>query len=94
MPSEDNRDQRKPGRWLMIVLFAAVLCAFTVSAGFVLARQQLLQRQTTQLGQTAALGPHVLVTQVSAGVCRRRSNFPPAFTDTSKIRSTRRSPDT
>ena len=76
MPSEDNRDQRKPGRWLMIVLFAAVLCAFTVSAGFVLARQELLQRQTTQLGQTAALGPHVLVTQVSAASPSRTIELP------------------
>jgi multidrug efflux pump subunit AcrA (membrane-fusion protein) len=60
----------------MISLFAAVIVAFTVSGGFVLAKQQLLQRQTTQLSQTAALGPHVLVTQISGGAASRTIELP------------------
>ncbi|HWJ40834.1 MAG TPA: efflux RND transporter periplasmic adaptor subunit [Candidatus Limnocylindrales bacterium] len=75
-PSEENRNQRKPGRLLMIALFAAVFVAFTVSGGFVLARQQLIQRQTTQLSQSAALGPHVLVTQISGGAASRSIELP------------------
>ena len=75
-PSEENRNQRKPGRLLMIALFAAVFVAFTVSGGFVLAKQQLIQRQTTQLSQTAALGPHVLVTQISGGAASRSIELP------------------
>ncbi len=73
---EDNRNQRRAGRWLAIALSAAVFFAFTVSAGFVLARQQLIQRQATQLGQTAALGPHVLVTQVSGGSLSQTIELP------------------
>jgi multidrug efflux pump subunit AcrA (membrane-fusion protein) len=75
-PSEENRNQRKPGRLLMIALFAAVFVAFIVSGGFVLARQQLIERQTTQLSQTAALGPHVLVTQISGGAASRTIELP------------------
>ena len=60
----------------MIALLAAVIVAFTVSGGFVLAKQQLLQRQTTQLSQTAALGPHVLVTQISGGAGSRTIELP------------------
>src|SRR5208282_1539823 len=76
MPSEDSRNQRKPGRWLMIVLFVAVLCAFGLSARFVLARQELLQLQTTELAQTVALGPRVLVTQISGGATSRTIELP------------------
>jgi len=73
---EENRDQRKPGRLLMIVLFAAVLVAFIVSGGLVLARQDLLQRQTTALAHTVAMGPHVLVTQISGGSTSRTIELP------------------
>ena len=76
MSSEENRNQRRPGRLLVVGLFAAVFIAFSVSGGFVLARQQLLQRQTTQLSQTAALGPHVLVTQLSGGSSSRTIELP------------------
>ncbi len=76
MSSEENRNKPKSGRLLMISLFAAVIVAFTVSGGFVLAKQQLLQRQTTQLSQTAALGPHVLVTQISGGAASRTVELP------------------
>jgi multidrug efflux pump subunit AcrA (membrane-fusion protein) len=74
--SEENRNQPKSGRLLMIALFAAVVVAFIVSGGFVLAKQQLIQRQTTQLSQTAALGPHVLVTQISGGAASRTIELP------------------
>jgi membrane fusion protein, multidrug efflux system len=60
----------------MIALFAAVIVAFIVSGGFVLAKQQLIQRQTTQLSQNAALGPHVLVTQISGGSASRTIELP------------------
>jgi membrane fusion protein (multidrug efflux system) len=73
---EGNRNQRKPGRLLTIVLFAAVFVAFSVSGGFVLARQDLLQRQTTELANTAAMGPHVLVTQISGGSPSRTIELP------------------
>ncbi len=74
--AEENHNQRRPGRLLMIALFAAVIIAFTVSGGLVLARQQLIQRQTTELSQTAALGPHVLVTQLSGGDSSRTIELP------------------
>ena len=74
--SENNRDQSSASRWLVIVLFAAVFCAFTVSAGFVLARQDRIRRQTTELSQVAALGPHVLVTQISGGISSQAIDLP------------------
>ncbi len=74
--SEESGNQRRPGRLLAVVLFAAVFVAFIVSGGFVLARQQLIQRQTTQLSQTAALGPHVLVAQLSGGGASRTIELP------------------
>jgi membrane fusion protein, multidrug efflux system len=76
MSSQENRDKPKSGRLLMIALLAAVIVAFTVSGGFVLAKQQLIQRQTTQLSQTAALGPHVLVTHISGGGPSRTIELP------------------
>jgi RND family efflux transporter MFP subunit len=74
--SEQNSNKPKSDRLLMIVLFAAVIVAFVVSGGFVLAKQQLIQRQTTQLSQTAALGPHVLVTNISGGSTSRAIELP------------------
>jgi multidrug efflux pump subunit AcrA (membrane-fusion protein) len=74
--SEENRNKTKSGWLLMIALFAAVVVAFIVSGGFVLAKQQLIQRQTTQLSQTAALGPHVLVTTISGGGASRTIELP------------------
>src|SRR5580700_4401174 len=72
----EKKDQPKTGRGLRIVLFAAVFIAFIVSGGFVLARQELLQRQTTNLAQTVAMGPHVLVTQISGGSTSRTIELP------------------
>jgi membrane fusion protein (multidrug efflux system) len=75
--SDANRNrQRKSGRLLTIVLFVAVLCTFGVSARFVMARQDLLVRQTMQLAQTAALGPRVLVTQIAGGSPSRTIEVP------------------
>ena len=76
MTSSEESNKTKSGRLLMIALFAAVIVAFTVSGGFVLAKQQLLQRQTTQLSQTAALGPHVLVMHISGGAASRTIELP------------------
>jgi RND family efflux transporter MFP subunit len=75
-PSEENRNQRKSSRALTIALFVAVFLAFSVSGGFVLARQQLLKNQTSQLVHTAALGPHVLVSQISGGGASRTIDLP------------------
>jgi multidrug efflux pump subunit AcrA (membrane-fusion protein) len=74
--SEQSGSQRRSGRTLAVALFAAVFVAFSVSGGFVLARQQLLQNQTTELTHTAALGPHVLVTQLSGGGATRTIELP------------------
>jgi membrane fusion protein, multidrug efflux system len=76
MSSQENRDKPKSGRLLMFGLLAAVIVAFAVSGGFVLAKQQLIQRQTTQLSQTVALGPHVLVTHISGGGLSRTIELP------------------
>lgn len=76
MSSQEDRNKPKSGRVLMIALFAAVIVAFIVSGGFVLAKQQLIQRQTTELSQTAALGPHVLVAQISGGGLSRTIELP------------------
>jgi membrane fusion protein (multidrug efflux system) len=73
---EEKRNQRRSGRLLRVALFAAVFVAFIVSGGFVLARQNLLARQTTQLAQTIARGPHVLVTQISGGSASRTIELP------------------
>jgi membrane fusion protein (multidrug efflux system) len=75
-PVEMSRDKRRSGRLLAIGLFGAVFIAFTVSGGFVLARQDLLQRQTTELAHTAALGPHVLVAQILGGSATRTIELP------------------
>jgi membrane fusion protein (multidrug efflux system) len=75
-PSEANRNPRRSGRRLAIALFAAVFIAFSVSGGFVLARQDLIRHQTTQLAQAAALGPRVLVTQISGGSSSRTIELP------------------
>jgi membrane fusion protein (multidrug efflux system) len=76
---EENQIQPKSGRMFRALLFAAVFIAFIVSGGFVLARQDLLQRQTTDLAQTVAMGPHVLVAQISGGSTSRTIELPAAI---------------
>ncbi len=51
----------------LIASIAALLIVFSASAGLVLARQIQLGRQTSELAQTVARGPHVLVMQISDG---------------------------
>ena len=74
--SEEKSNQPRSARSLRIALFVAVFVAFSVSGGFVLARQRLIARQTTQLTQTAARGPHVLVTNISGGSGSRTIELP------------------
>jgi membrane fusion protein (multidrug efflux system) len=74
--TEEKRNQRRSGRVLAVALFAAVFVAFSVSGGFVLARQDRLQRQTTELAHNVAIGPHVLVTQISGGNGSRTIELP------------------
>jgi membrane fusion protein, multidrug efflux system len=74
--SGENHNQHGSTRWLAVILFIAVFFAFSISGGFVLARQRLIQRQTTQLAQTAARGPHVLVTRISGGGASRTIELP------------------
>jgi membrane fusion protein, multidrug efflux system len=76
---EENRNPIKSARLLIGILFAAVIIAFIASGGFVLARQDLLQRQTTTLAQTVAMGPHVLVAQISGGSASRTIELPAAI---------------
>jgi membrane fusion protein (multidrug efflux system) len=75
-PLEASSHRGSSERVLAIGLFAAVFVAFSVSGGFVLARQNLIRRQTTELVHTAALGPHVLVTQISGGSASRTMELP------------------
>jgi membrane fusion protein, multidrug efflux system len=68
MKSEKDSD-RKPrlSRRFIIVWIAALLCVFGASAELVMARGTLIRRQTSDLEQTVARGPHVLVTQLAGG---------------------------
>jgi len=54
----------------------ALLCVFCSSVGLVLARQTQISRQTSELQQTIARGPHVLVTQLSDGNPSRTIDLP------------------
>jgi membrane fusion protein, multidrug efflux system len=60
----------------LIVWIAALLCVFGASTGLVLARQIRLGRQTSELAQTVARGPHVLVMQLSDGNPSRTIDLP------------------
>jgi multidrug efflux pump subunit AcrA (membrane-fusion protein) len=73
---DSSANKRRSRRVLAIALFAAIFIAFSVSTAFVLARQELIQRQTTKLTQTAALGPHVLVTHLSGGGASQTIELP------------------
>jgi membrane fusion protein, multidrug efflux system len=66
MTNSDSKSHRFS--WRFLIAWAVVLLlAFAASAGLVMARQVRLQRQTTDLQQAVARGPHVLVTQLSDG---------------------------
>ena len=57
--------------WIVTLLFI-----FGASVGLVMARQMKIGRQTTELQHTVALGPHVLVTQLSDGSPSRSIDLP------------------
>jgi membrane fusion protein (multidrug efflux system) len=78
MESQSNSDSaRRKLSWRFLLGWsAALLCVIGVSTGLVLARQIRLERQTTELQQSVALGPHVLVTQLSDGSPSRTIELP------------------
>jgi len=78
MESEMNKDRRQHGiSWRFLIGWtAALLCVFGASAGLVMARQTKIGRQTSELEQTAARGPHVLVMQLSDGSPSRTIDLP------------------
>ena len=78
MKSERDSDtkQRKLGWRFLVGWTAALLCVFGASTGLVMARQTQIQRQTSELQQTVAQGPHVLVTQLSGGSPSRTVDLP------------------
>ena len=78
MESDTNNDS-KPHRfdWRFLTAWIVVLLGvFGASTGLVLARQIRIQRQTGELEQSVALGPHVLVTQLSGGSPSRTITLP------------------
>jgi len=68
--------QLKSRRLFLIAWSAAVIFIICVSAGFVLARQQRIQRQTGEREQVAARGLRVLVTQLALGASTRTIELP------------------
>jgi multidrug efflux pump subunit AcrA (membrane-fusion protein) len=60
----------------MIAWVAALLCVFGASAELVIARGTLTRRQSSQLEQTVARGPHVLVAQLAGGSPSRSIAIP------------------
>src|ERR1700760_818304 len=78
MESRRNIDG-KPHRFnlrFLTVWVVVLLCVFGASAGLVMARQIQLRRQTDDLEQSVALGPHVLVMQVADGSPSRTISLP------------------
>ena len=71
----NTRDGRYSSR-LLIVWAVALLCVFGASTGLVMARQTQLRSQTTELQQSAARGPHVLVAQLAGGSPSRTVSLP------------------
>jgi RND family efflux transporter MFP subunit len=73
----DSDDNSHRFSWQFLIAWAVVLLlAFGASAGLVMARQGRLLRQTTQLQQVVARGPHVLVAQLSGGSPSRTIALP------------------
>src|SRR6266704_4456672 len=72
-----NDDKPHRFNWRFLTAWVVVLLAvFGASTGLVLARQIWIQRQTGELEQSVALGPHVLVTQLSDGSPSRTITLP------------------
>jgi membrane fusion protein, multidrug efflux system len=61
-----SKQNKKPGRFLLLGWTIAVAGVFLASAGFVFAHQVLIARQTGQLESAMARGPRVLVVPVSS----------------------------
>lgn len=73
---EGNGFQHRFSWRFMVFWIAALLGVFCASTGLVLARQISLGRQTSELAQTVARGPHVLVMQISDGTPTRTIDLP------------------
>jgi len=61
---------------LLVVWIAVLLGVFGATTGLVLARQIQLGRQTSELAQSVARGPHVLVMQLTDGTPTRSIELP------------------
>jgi membrane fusion protein, multidrug efflux system len=72
----DSEGKHRLNRRFMIVWVVVLLCVFGASTGLVMARGTLIRRQTSQLEQTVARGPHVLVAQLSGGSPSRSIAIP------------------
>src|SRR5260221_3703612 len=76
MKSESKVTETRPNARLLFIWIADLLCVFGASTGLVMARQFQIRRQTTDLQQAVALGPHVLVGQLSGGNSSRSIDLP------------------
>jgi membrane fusion protein (multidrug efflux system) len=72
----DDDQQRRPGRRFLTAWAVALLCVFGASTELVMARQTRIARQTSELEQSVARGPHVLVMQLSYGSPSRTIDLP------------------
>ncbi|HZY59208.1 MAG TPA: biotin/lipoyl-binding protein, partial [Candidatus Binataceae bacterium] len=67
---------KEPGRVFFAGWIIAVLILMAATAGLVLARERWIGRQTSDLAQQAAAGPHVLVAQVAHTPSQRILRLP------------------
>ena len=75
---EDPREYktRAPGRFFFAGWIGAIALVVVATAGLVLARDYWIGRQTSELAQEQALGPHVLVAQVLHRPATREVRLP------------------
>jgi membrane fusion protein (multidrug efflux system) len=74
--SKSDSQSRRPNWRLLIVWTIVLLSVFGASTGLVTARQIRIERQTGELQQAVARGPHVLVMQLSGGTTSRTIELP------------------
>jgi len=74
--SKSDSQSRRPNWRLLIVWTIVLLSVFGASTGLVTARQIWIERQTGELQQAVARGPHVLVMQLSGGTTSRTIELP------------------
>ena len=67
---------KEPGGFFLAGWIIAILLVMAATAGLVLARERWIGRQTSDLLQQAAAGPHVLVAQVSRTPATRNIRLP------------------